>query len=49
MDNLNELDESEFFDVYREFRPSASREEFSAEWAAFQRFKAAFMERLLVQ
>ncbi len=49
MDNLKELDESEFYDVYREFRPTASREEFAAEWAAFQRFKAAYVKRLGTQ
>lgn len=45
MVNLNELDASEFFDVYREFFPLATREEFEQAWAEFQEFKAGHQQR----
>lgn len=38
---LHLLDKDEFFDVYRVFRPDASREEYELEWAMFQEFKRA--------
>lgn len=46
MVNLNELDASEFFDVYREFFPLATREEFEQVWAEFQEFKALQQKRI---
>lgn len=33
------LTKDEFFDVYRQFRPSADRQEFEIEWAKFQQCK----------
>ena len=41
---MNQLNEDEFYDVYRVFRPGATREEFSREWEEFQRFKAEYLE-----
>jgi len=37
---IQSLNEDEFYDVYRQFRPGADREEFSREWEEFQRAKA---------
>lgn len=34
-----ELDENEFYDVYREFFPDASRKEFQKAWIEFQEAK----------
>jgi hypothetical protein len=38
--DLSGLTADEFYDVYRLFRPGATREEFEKEWAEFQRLKA---------
>jgi hypothetical protein len=46
---MNELNEDEFYDVYRVFRPGATREEFSPEWEEFQRFKAKYREKTKIQ
>ena len=46
---LSELDANEFFDVYRVFRPDATRDEFDREWALFQQFKAAYQKRRSAQ
>ncbi len=35
-----ELSKDEFFDVYREFVPDGTREEYEREWEDFQRIKA---------
>ena len=43
------LNRDEFFDVYREFKPEATREEFEREWAEFQRLKAAYLAKRKVQ
>lgn len=43
------LTADEFYDVYRVFRPDATREEFEREWAEFQRWKAAMQARREVQ
>lgn len=39
------LDENEFFDVYRQFFPNATRAEFAEEWAKFQQFKAEYLAK----
>ena len=36
---LNELDKNEWYDVYRQFKPEATREEFERDWAEFQQAK----------
>jgi hypothetical protein len=43
------LTRDEFFDVYREFRPLATREEFDREWDEFQRFKAERLAKKALQ
>lgn len=42
---LTSLDIDEFFDVYRQFRPDDSREEYEKAWEEFQSFKTARAER----
>ncbi len=37
---LNELNADEFYDVYRAFRPEATREDFERVWNEFQAVKA---------
>lgn len=44
-----ELNRDEFFDVYRQFRPQATREEFDREWDLFQEFKAEHERKLRIQ
>lgn len=34
------MDKDEFYDVYRQFKPDTTREEFEKEWDEFQRLKA---------
>ena len=46
---MSELNEDEFYDVYRVFRPGATREEFSREWEEFQCFKAEYLEKRKIQ
>lgn len=38
---LGELDVNEFYDVYRTFKPDATREEFQKDWDEFQAAKSA--------
>ncbi len=38
---MSELTCDEFYDVYRVFRPDATREEYEVEWETFQHAKAA--------
>lgn len=42
---MGELNADEWYDVYRQFKPDATREEFEADWEDFQRAKAAEMRR----
>jgi hypothetical protein len=49
MTRLDELDANEFYDVYREFRPGATREEFQAAWDRFQLAKAERQHRTAMQ
>jgi hypothetical protein len=44
-----ELTADEWFDVYREFHPEATREEFERDWAEFQAWKAEYRRRRSVQ
>ena len=46
---MSELTADEFYDVFRQFRPDATREEFDAEWAEFQRLKAEFLRKRTIQ
>jgi len=48
-DDLRELDKNEFYDVYRQFRPDADREEYEREWEEFQRFKAEHERKKALQ
>lgn len=48
-DDLRSLDKDEFFDVYRHFKPGSSREEYDADWAEFQTYKAEFLAKKAVQ
>ena len=43
------LTADEWFDVYRQFRPQATREEFDQAWREFQRLKAERQRRKVVQ
>lgn len=43
------LNKDEFFDVYRFFRPSATREEYEREWDEFQRLKAEHLAKRNLQ
>jgi hypothetical protein len=47
--NLHELDADEFYDVYRTFKPDATRAEFERDWAEFQRVKEAHQKVMLTQ
>jgi len=49
MERLTSLDKNEFFDVYRQFRPNTSREEFERDWLDFQTAKAAHEASLGIQ
>lgn len=42
---LHVMDKDEFFDVYRQFRPGADREEYELEWEEFQRCKLEHEQR----
>ena len=44
-----DLDVNEFFDVYRQFRPGATRQEFEEDWAEFLRAKEDYRKRKSVQ
>jgi len=46
---MSELDANEFFDVWRQFNPEGTREEFEREWAEFQEIIDAMRERLKTQ
>jgi hypothetical protein len=46
---LDSFNKDEWWDIYRQFNPTATTEQFDADWAEFQRAKAARAERLLVQ
>jgi len=39
MDSLYELDANEWWDVYRIFKPDATRGEFERDWREFQQAK----------
>lgn len=43
------LDKNEFYDVYRQFFPDATREEYEREWETFQRFKVEHQAKLNIQ
>lgn len=43
------MDKDEFFDVYRQFCPTATREEYDSEWDTFQMLKAQHEARKKVQ
>ena len=44
-----ELDKNEFFDVYRQFKPDSTREEYEAEWEEFQRLKRELQRKREIQ
>jgi hypothetical protein len=44
-----ELTADEFFDVYRLFKPEATREEYEREWAEFQRHKTEYLKKRSLQ
>lgn len=44
-----ELDKNEWYDVYRIFRPQATREEFEREWQEFQQLKAQYLKKRSLQ
>ncbi len=47
--DLRGLDADEFYDVYRLFRPDASREEFQGDWDKFQALKSEYLAKNNVQ
>ncbi len=46
---MGERDFNEFYDVYREFRPETTREEFQRKWDIFQGLKAEHLKKQALQ
>lgn len=42
---LEEFDRNEWYDVYRIFKPNATPEQFNADWAEFQQYKAEHLRK----
>lgn len=43
---LQALDQNEFYDVWKQQHPLGTRDEFDAEWGAFQTAKAEHINRM---
>ncbi len=43
--DLRSLTADEFYDVYRMFKPDATREEFDKYWEEFQELKSEYLKR----